>query len=263
MEHAGRAGDRRVEAEILRRWALAIDQGPTPADEGLRRLAAVLEQSHGDRKVEIGVSRARAGLQAMSGRFPEARELIAHAKALALELGDQVALAAVFRDAGHVETLAGDPVAAEAWMRSGLDILERISDHGHLASAAPDLGDAVYAQGRFDEAAEMAEMAERFTIEGDVDAQVRGTQLRAKVLARSGRFEEAMTRSEEAARLAAGTDYLELHAHALMSQTEVLRLAGRTEQAASTLRAAIELLRRKGNVVEEARAVAMLEELGS
>ena len=142
LEHAGRAGDRRVEAEILRRWALAIDQGPTPADEGLHRLAAVLEQSHGDRKVEIGVSRARAGLEAMSGRFPEARELIAHAKALARELGDQVALAAVFRDAGHVETLAGDPVAAEALDRAGLEILERISDHGHLASAAPDLGDA-------------------------------------------------------------------------------------------------------------------------
>jgi tetratricopeptide (TPR) repeat protein len=263
LEHAGRAGDRRVEAEILRRWSLAIDQGPTPADDGLRRLAAVLEQSHGDRKVELGVSRARAGLEAMSGRFPEARELIAHSKALARELGDQVALAAVFRDAGHLEMLAGDPVAAEAFDRAGFDILERISDHGHLASAAPDLGDAIYAQGRYDEAAEMAEVNERFTIEGDVDAQVRGAQLRAKVLARDGRFEEAMALSEEAARLAAGTDYLELHAHALMSQTEVLRLAGRPSDAASTLREAIELQRRKGNVVEEARAKALLEELGS
>jgi tetratricopeptide (TPR) repeat protein len=263
LEHAGRAGDRRVEAEILRRWALAIDQGPTPADEGLRRLAAVLEQSHGDRKVEIGVSRARAGLQAMSGRFPEARELIAHAKALALELGDQVALAAVFRDAGHVETLADDPVAAEALDRAGFAILERISDHGHLASAAPDLGDAIYAQGRFDEAAEMAEVAERFTIEGDVDAQVRGAQLRAKVLARSGRFEEAVALSEEAARLAAGTDYLDLHAHALVGQAEVFRLDDRTSEAASALEQALELLRRKGNVVEEARAVAMLEDLGA
>jgi tetratricopeptide (TPR) repeat protein len=263
LEHAGRAGDRRVEAEILRRWSLAIDQGPTPADEGLRRLAAVMEQSHGDRKVELGVSRARAGLEAMSGRFLEARELLAHAKALARELGDQVALAAVFRDAGHLETLAGDPVAAEAFDRAGFDILERISDHGHLASAAPDLGDAIYAQGRYDEAAEMAEVNERFTIEGDVDAQVRGAQLRAKVLARDGRFEEAMALSEEAARLAAGTDYLELHAHALMSQTEVLRLAGRASDAASALREAIELQRRKGNIVEEARAVALLEDLGS
>ena len=107
----------------------------------------------------------------------------------------------------------------------------------------------------------MAEVAERFTIEGDVDAQVRGTQLRAKVLARRGRFEEALAASEEAAALAAGTDYLELHSHALMGQIEVLTLAGRTADAASAIRDAVELLRRKGNVVEEARAMALLEDL--
>ena len=109
LEHAGRAGDRRVEAEILRRLALAIDQGPSPADEGIRRLAAVLERSHGDRKVEIGVTRARAGLEAMRGRFDVAREHIAHAKSMARELGDQVALAAAFRDAGTRRNARGRP----------------------------------------------------------------------------------------------------------------------------------------------------------
>ena len=181
---------------------------------------------------------------------------------MARELGDQVALAAVFRDAGHVEMFAGDPVAAEIVDRRGFEILEHVGDHGHLASATPDLGDAIYAQGRYDEAAAMAEYAERLTIEGDVDAQVRVTQLKAKVLARRGRSDEAVAVADEAVRLAAGTDYLELHAHALMSQTEVLRLAGRASDAASALREAIELQRRKGNVVEEARAVAMLEDLG-
>jgi class 3 adenylate cyclase/tetratricopeptide (TPR) repeat protein len=263
LEHARLAGDRRQEGEILRRLALAIDQGPTPAEEGIRRLGAVLERSHGDRRVEIGVTRARADLEAMRGRFEPARELIAHGKALARELGDQVALASVFRDAGYVEMLSGDPVAAETEARAGFEILERIRDLGHLASAAPDFGETVYAQGRYDEAAELANLAERITIEGDVDAQVRGMQLRARVWARRGRFEEALALSEEAARLAAGTDYLELHAHALMSRAEVLRLAGRTEQAASTLRDAIELHRRKGNVVDEARALTLLEELGT
>jgi tetratricopeptide (TPR) repeat protein len=263
LEHARLAGDRRQESEILRRWALAIESGPTPADEGIRRLLAILDQSHGDRKVEIGVSRARAGLEAMSGRSTEARELIAHADALARELGDQVARAAVFRDAGHVEMFAGDPVAAEIVDRRGFEILEHVGDHGHLASATPDLGDAIYAQGRYDEAAAMAEYAERLTIEGDVDAQVRVTQLKAKVLARRGRPDEAVAVADDAVRLAAGTDYLELHAHALVSQAEVLRLAGRASDAASALREAIELQRRKGNVVEEARAVAMLEDLGS
>ena len=263
LEHARLAGDRRQESEILRRWALAIESGPTPADEGIRRLLSILAQSHGDRKVEIGVSRARAGLEAMSGRIPEARGLIANADALARELGDQVALAAVFRDAGHVEMFAGDPVAAEIVDQRGFEILEHVGDHGHLASATPDLGDAIYAQGRYDEAAAMAEYAERLTIEGDVDAQVRVTQLKAKVLARRGRSDEAVAVADEAVRLAAGTDYLELHAHALMSQTEVLRLAGRASDAASALREAIELQRRKGNIVEEARAVAMLEDLGA
>jgi tetratricopeptide (TPR) repeat protein len=169
----------------------------------------------------------------------------------------------VFRDAGHVEMFAGDPVAAEIVDQRGFEILEHVGDHGHLASATPDLGDAIYAQGRFDEAAAMAEYAERLTIEGDVDAQVRVTQLKAKVLARRGRSVEAVAVADEAVRLAAGTDYLELHAHALMSQTEVLRLAGRASDAASALREAIELQRRKGNIVEEARAVALLEDLGS
>jgi Flp pilus assembly protein TadD len=87
------------------------------------------------------------------------------------------------------------------------------------------------------------------------------TQLKAKVLARRGRSHEAVAVAGEAVRLAVGTDYLELHAHALMSWAEVLRLAGRTGDAASTLRDAIELHRRKGNVVDEARATDLLEEL--
>ena len=261
LEHARLAGDRRQEGEILRRWALAIDQGPASVEEGIPRLLAILEQSHLDRKVEIGVSRARAGLEAMSGRFPEARELLAHADALARELGDQVALAAAYRDAGHAEMLAGDPAAAETHDRAGFEILERISDRGHLASAAPDLGDAIYAQGRYDEAAAIAEYAERLTIEGDVDAEVRGKQLAAKVMARRGRFAEADALAEEAVRLVAETDYLELHAFALMGRAEVLRLAGRTGDATSTLMDAIELHRRKGNVVDEARATDLLEEL--
>ena len=115
LEHARRAGDRRAggrdPAAVGPRDRLRV---PRPPTRGSADWPSILDQSHGDRKVEIGVSRARAGLEAMSGRFPEARELIAHAKALARELGDQVALAAVFRDAGHVEMLAGDPVAAES-----------------------------------------------------------------------------------------------------------------------------------------------------
>jgi class 3 adenylate cyclase/tetratricopeptide (TPR) repeat protein len=261
LGHARAAGDRRQEGEILRRLALVIDVGPTPAEEGIGRLEAILAESRGDRRVEIGAARARAALEAMRGDFDAAHAFVSHGKALARELGDQVALAAMHRDAGLVEMRAGDPVAAEREMRPGFEILERIGDFGHLSSSAPDLGDALYEQGRYDEALQLSEFAHGITIEGDQDASIRGLMLRAKVFARHGRFEDAELLASEAVGLAAGTDYIELHAHALMSQAEVLRLAGRTDEAASALRDAIELLRQKGNVVEEARAATMLEEL--
>jgi hypothetical protein len=43
---------------------------------------------------------------------------------------------------------------------------------------------------------------------------------------------------------------------------EVLRLAGRNHDAASAVHRALELHRQKGNVVAEARAAALLQELG-
>jgi class 3 adenylate cyclase/tetratricopeptide (TPR) repeat protein len=261
IAHARRAGDRRQEAEILRWLALVVTEGPTPANEGIRRLESILDQGRGDRRVEIGVTRGRARLEAMEGRLETARGLITRAKALARELGDQVALAAVLRDSGSVEMLADDPTTAEMEARAGYEILERISDFGHLASSAPDLGDTLYAQGRHDEAVRLSEVTERITIEGDVDANVRWRQLRAKTLAQGGRHGEAEALAAEAVGLAAPTDYLELHALALLGLGEVLRLADRNEDAASAIREAIDLYRRKGNIVGEAQAESLLEEL--
>jgi tetratricopeptide (TPR) repeat protein len=199
----------------------------------------------------------------MQGRFEAAREHIAQAKALTRELGDQVGLAGMLRASGFVELLAGDPVMAETELRAGYEIYDRVGDVGHLASLAPDLGEALYAQGRYDEALRLSEEVERITIEGDVDPEVLWRQLRAKVLARQGRHDEAEALALDAVRRAARTDFLDLHAHALLAQGEVLRLAGRNDEAASAVREALGLYRRKGHVVGEARAAALIDELGT
>ena len=263
LAHARVAGDRWREGEILRRLALVIDVGPRPVDDGIRRLESILAESHGDRRVEIGASRARAELEAMRGNFDESRRSIARAKHLARELGDQVALAAVHRDAGLIEMRAGDLTAYEREARAGYEILRAIGDVGHLASAAPDLGDAVYQQGRYDEAMEIAEFSRSITIAGDVDAEVRGLGLLAKATARLGRLDEAEQLAAEAVRLAAATDYLDMYAYALLSRAEVLALAGKPDEAASAVREARELFARKGNVVAEGRAADLLKDLGS
>jgi class 3 adenylate cyclase/tetratricopeptide (TPR) repeat protein len=263
LGHARAAGDRRLQGEILRRLALVIDIGPTPAEEGIRRVDAILAESRGDLRVEVGASRALADLEAMRGNFGEARRYIDRARALARELGDHVALAAVHRDAGLVEQLAGDPVAHEREARISYEIHDRVGDVGHLSSAAPDLGDAVYRQGRYEEALEIAEFSRSITIAGDVDAEVRGLGLLARAKARLDALDEAEPLAAEAVRLAEATDYLDGHATALMNQAEVLSLAGKRAEAAAAVREAIELFGRKGNVVERARAAALADELES
>ncbi len=262
IAHAERAGDRRQEAEALRWLPVSMLIGPTPVDEAILRLESMIDLDSGDRRVEIAVTRCLAELEAMRGRIEVARELVVRGKALARQLGDRVALAAVLRHSGAIEMLGGNPGAAEAEVREGYEILERISDYGHLASHAPDLGDAVYAQGRYDEALRLSEFAEGITISGDKDAEIRWRQLRARALARRGRTEEAESVAREAIQMAAGTDYLDIHANALLALAEVLRLAGREGAAESAARQARDLYRRKGNVVGEQRVASILEELG-
>jgi class 3 adenylate cyclase/tetratricopeptide (TPR) repeat protein len=261
--YARRAGNRRQEHEVTRWLALEIAEGPEPVESGIQKLLAILEEGQGDRRVAFSVATKQGMLEAMRGRFEHARELIATAKQLARELGDQNALAAAFRDSGRVEMLDGDNAIAELEMRAAYEIAERMSDVGRLASFAPELGETIYAQGRYEEAQELSEFAERITIVGDVDANVRWRQLRAKTLARSGSFDAAERSARDALRIAADTDYLDLHSEAALSLAEVLRLAGRNADAAQVIGEALELCRRKGNLVRAAEAESSLAELRS
>jgi tetratricopeptide (TPR) repeat protein len=261
LEHAARAGDVRQRGEILRWLVLGLGVGPLPVEEAVERLEQFVDDGAGDPRVQLAAARTRADLESMRGLFDEARASIAEGKQLAEQLGDQVTFAAVHRDSAAVEMLAHDFAKAEAEARVAYEINERINDLGHLSSIAPDLGDAIYAQGRYDEALRMSEFAESITIEGDADAGVRWRQLRAKSLARIGEHADAERFARDAVSIIGETDYLNLHAHALMALAEVLRLQDRNTDAATAVEGALELLRRKGNVVGEANARAVLQEL--
>ena len=56
-----------------------------------------------------------------------------------------------------------------------------------------------------------------------------------------------------------GTDSLGIHANALLVLAEILRLAGRSKEAAPLVDEAVALFNLKGNVVSAARARALLE----
>ncbi len=108
---------------------------------------------------------------------------------------------------------------------------------GFLSSVAPLLVEALFVQGRDEEALQLTERwpPERLTVPEDADAQVGWRRVRAKLLARRGDFEEAERLGREATAIASGTDYLDLHAQALADLAEVLRLAGKPEESAAAV----------------------------
>ena len=253
--YARAAGDQVQEAESLHYVLAVLCRGSTPVEEALERVAEIHSRAGANRRVERAALASRATLEAMLGRFDAARDLIRRESVLAEELGLEVRLRAqVAIGAGDIELLAADPAAAELALRPACEVLERIGELGFLASAAPPLAEALYLQGRDDEALLMTERwaPERLTVPEDVDAQVGWRRVRAKLLARRGHFEAAERLAREATASVLRTDFLDLRARAVADLAEVLRLAGRSGESAAAVQEAIRLYERKGNTAAAA-----------
>ncbi len=263
IQHWHRAGDRRQELTAMSRAAGTFFWGRTPVDQGIRRIEEMLEQVKGHPVVEARMHRALSGFLAMQGRFDEARNLLHQAKATCEEFGAKVMLASMSFFTGPLELLAGDPAAAERDLRASCDALEAMGERGWYCSLAGLLAEALYQQGRYDEAYEWTVRSERAGGKWDLEAQADVRAVRAKILARRGDLQAAERLAREAVEIATGTGEIDHEGDAWFDLAEVLTLAGRQEEAAGALREAIERWDGKGNVVSAARARARLTELAS
>jgi len=189
----------------------------------------------------------------MRGDFAEARELWTAARNLYEELGLNFRRAARSVIAAQIETLAGDDAAAEAELRWAYDTLERMGEKGARASIAAFLAECIYEQGRDDEAAGFTEITEELAADDDLEPQVLWRSVRAKVLAKRGRLEQAEELAREAAELVEDTDFPDLQALAFLSLAEVLEATGGTQEGDQLRRRALETYERKGNVVAARR----------
>jgi class 3 adenylate cyclase/tetratricopeptide (TPR) repeat protein len=258
--HARSAGEWTQEVESLQFILMAMLLGPTPVNEALARIEKLSPRAETSRALQVHVLRVRSQLEAMQGRIATARELYQQAQTVAEELGLELTLARIALQSSAVEMLEGDAVAAERELRPAYESLERMGNWGHLTSVAPRLADAVLAQGRGQEALGLTEVTERFSVPEDVDAQIGWRRVRAKVLAGRREVTEAELLAREATALAARTDYLDDHAQATADLAEVLRVAGRSEEATAVAREAIRLYEQKGNVVAAGTLRAQLAE---
>ena len=79
--HARTAGDRHEYDEILTWIASSLWFGPVPAEDGIRRCEAMRAEVQESPEAEAAILRHLAGLHAMVGRFPLARQLLATSNA--------------------------------------------------------------------------------------------------------------------------------------------------------------------------------------
>ena len=170
--HARSAGDRYQEADCLQYMLAAIVYGPTPASDGLAFLEAMRTRLEGNRRLDMSLLNCQGRLEAMTGRFESARAALARAATHAEGVLEVERYSHVRRDRG-LELLAGDAAAAERNVRGACDRLEAIGELGYLASAVPTLLEALYRQGRDEEALRLSERWDpaRLTVPEDVDGQ--------------------------------------------------------------------------------------------
>lgn len=259
--HARRAGDRREEADVMASLGLSLLFGPVPASEGLERFGELLSEVADDAVLEAHVIGDRAALEAMLGRFDDARSDYARCMATFRERGLKRALGAQTIVGAEIELLAGDPEAAEREVRVGCEIAEATENRGSLATLGCVLAEALYRQERFDEAAEFVQRSADAAPPDDLASHILWRAARGKLLARAGDVGESERLVDEAVELAAGTDALNLHAGALMSAAEVRRLTAGDADTAEAIEAALALYERKENLVEAARAKDALAQL--
>jgi tetratricopeptide (TPR) repeat protein len=197
----------------------------------------------------------------MQGRFEEGRGLYEQSKAIRREVGFIFSVAGSTMHAREIHLLAGDSKGAERELRWGYETLEQMGEKAHRSTIAGNLAEALYQQGRYEEAEEFVRASLALAAPEDIASQVMARMVRAKLLAVKGEHDQAEQTARDAVALAEKTDDLFTLGQAQMALAEVLILAGRGEEAIGAFEAAADASERKGNVVTARQARAKIAEL--
>jgi class 3 adenylate cyclase/tetratricopeptide (TPR) repeat protein len=263
IRYASEAGDHGLAAYIAADLVQTTENGPTPVEEALRRCEEMSERVQVDRLAVAKTFTARAHLNAMRGCFDEARAFVARAAAIIDELGiagGSYGSAPALRRA-QVELYADDPAAVERELRPVWEALVDLGDQAEqprLEGVALGLAEATYRQGRHDEAARFAQAAKAAAVSDSPLGQAEWRGIQARLLANEGDAEAAERLAREAVSLLAATDFLNDRGNRLVDLAEVLRIAGRDDEAVPVLTEALSQYEQKGNIVSAARVRALL-----
>ena len=224
---------------------VSLVHGPAPVEEAIREIQAQIDKAHGARWAS-GAYRGIGRLRILQGRFAEARELNARARAVFEELGNREHVASTLDAEGEIEVRAGNPAEGARLIREGYEAMTAIGDRSFASTIAAALGEALVDLGDDDEAFRFGTIARDTSATDDVISQATGRAVQARILSRRGEHDAAEALANEAAAIMARTDYLSQHGHILVHRAHVLREGGNVDQALAAAHDALELYEQKG-----------------
>ena len=257
---ARRSGDHRQITAALGAAPGAALWGPSPVPKAGGRCLDVVRMQRmttAAPSLEATSLRHLAVLELLRGRPDKARTMLADARQVVADLGLRHGLMETELFAGIIESMEGDPVAAEPHFRTALEGLDALGVGADAGQAAALLARSVLAQGRLDEADRHASESERLAGR-NLKTAIAWRAVRAEILAAQGFHAEAASMAREAVTVAAATDLVLDHADACLALSRVLDAAGDAKGAvsaranANALYAAKEVTAQVGRVVEPA-----------
>ena len=247
IEHARRAGNRRIATAALAYRLLLQSWGFLNAVDGLRDCDELLV-AHTGTSIEPPLRIARALHLSFLGEHEAAREEQAIGVELYRQFGNELLRAASNMSRASSELRAGRLDAAEAAARHGVEELRRLGERGFQSTTVGLLGETLYRQGRYDEAEVYARRTAELAMADDFDPLFRWRAVLARVCAQRGEFVEAEKLAREGVDIVEQTDWHLHRGEAFTALGEVLDLAGRKDEARAAYEKATEAFELKGSL---------------
>jgi class 3 adenylate cyclase/tetratricopeptide (TPR) repeat protein len=263
LGYARQAGDTGLQGRAMSLRTVAFLRG---LDSDPRRGMSMLEEDlafarkHGLLAGESVALRAMGMVTGLGGARSEAKELFERGLAMQRDLGWEFDVLTFNGDA-LLDYWAGDTeLAVDRW-RTVYRELVAVGEKGSLSTVATSLAQGLIDLGETQEAEKALRTAEETGAQDDVYTQVGLKAARARLLARSGALADAESMAREAVRDAEAVEYSDLVSTAHLALGDVLRLAGRLDEAAREWRAMIAFEEARGNQLYVGRLRRELEQL--
>jgi tetratricopeptide (TPR) repeat protein len=245
LRHAERAHDEHERAQILGGLARVAMIGPRPVADAVERCHRILESVGDDVTLGAVTNAMLAMLEAMRGCFDVARTHWSVTVRTLEGVGLDATLASMRMYRGFLELMAGTGERAEAELTEAYDLLTAIGERHRLTTLAAVLARVLYVQGRYEEADHYTTVSARAVVD-DTVSQMMWRGVRARLLARNGVSRESVQLATAAVTLAEQSDFLLLHADALLDRAKVYARLERPADAIADADRAIDLYTRKG-----------------